>query len=97
MSHIPPKRQPGYGRGPRTISGEQLDVRGTAARWFGGHEWMVRARVANKTLPHRRLGGRIVFLTSELERFFSEELPGVTLEQARANLAAKHGHAGGEL
>ena len=96
MNHKPPKRQPGWGRGPRTFAGEALDVHGLAARYFGGSEWTVRSRVANGTLPYRRLGGRILFLTSELERFFSEELPGVTLEQARANLAAKHGHAGGE-
>ena len=96
MTRIPPKRKPGYGRGPRPFAGEALDVRGVAARWFGGSEPMVRARVANGTLPHRRLGGRILFITSELEEFFSTALPGVSLDEARANLAARRGHGGQE-
>jgi len=40
-------------------------------------------------VPFRKFGGRIVFRRTELEQFI-EYLPGVTVAQAQANLAARH-------
>ena len=62
-----------------------MDVATTAEDFFSGSEDLVRSRVASGLLPYRKWGGRIVFLRSELEAFFSKSLPGVTLEQAREN------------
>jgi excisionase family DNA binding protein len=71
----------------RRLQGETLDVRATAA-YLGTTEKTVRARIARGTLPHRRFGGRIVVLRAELEGFFSG-LPGVSAEEARANIRAR--------
>ncbi len=91
MNHIPPKRQPGWGKGARRMDGEVLDVSTAARDFFGGSEDLVRSRAAAGLLPHRRWGGRIVFLRSELIAFFANGLPGITLEQARANVARRGG------
>ncbi len=45
MTRVPPKRQPGWGRGPRTIAGEILDVRATAA-FLGESELTVRSQIS---------------------------------------------------
>jgi hypothetical protein len=72
----------------RRLQGETLDIRATAA-YCGTTEKTIRARISRGLLPHRRFGGRIICLRSELELFFTNGLPGVTLEQARANQAAR--------
>jgi hypothetical protein len=38
--------------------------------------------VANQSVPYRRWRGRILFIKRELDLFFSESLPGLTLERA---------------
>jgi len=70
---------------------EVLDVV-SAALLLGATEKAVRQRIARRLLPFRRLGGRIVFLRAELETFLSD-LPGVTVDEARENLAAQQGEA----
>ena len=85
----PPKKKPGQGRGPRTLNGLALDVR-TGAAFIGDSEKGIRGKVARRTIPFRKLGGRIIFLRSELEAWLSG-LDGCTLDAARKNLEARHG------
>lgn len=58
-----------------------LDVRGAAA-FLGLTENSIRKYVARGKIPHRRLGGRVLFDPRELERWFGT-LPGVTPSEAR--------------
>jgi hypothetical protein len=51
------------------------------AAFVGFSENVLRHLVERGAVPHRRLGGRVVFLRAELTRFV-ETLPGVSLEQA---------------
>jgi len=84
----PPKHRPGWGRGKRrSLSGEVLDVCG-AAGFYGASEHFIRARVAAGLIPYHKWGGRITFLRAELAQFHLG-LPGVSLEQARENAAAR--------
>ena len=85
----PPKKQRGQGLGPRTIDGAALDVRG-ASVFYGGTEKQTRGLVERRLIPFKRLGGRIIFLRSELEAWLSG-LDGCTLDAARKNLEARHG------
>jgi len=87
--HKPPRRKPGWGAGPRRMSGEALDVRGTAAL-LGGTEHQVRGLIARGLIPYRRLGGRIIVLRGELSAFLAG-LPGVSAEEAAENAAARRG------
>jgi hypothetical protein len=88
MPHTPPQRKPGWGTGKRRFNGEVLDVAG-AAEFLGGTPDFVRSRVSRGLLPHRRWGGRVIFLRSELEKFLIETLPGVSLAQAKQNLESR--------
>ena len=72
----------------RRFNGQLLDIE-TASALLGCSQKTLRARVARCTIPFRRLGERIVFLRTELETFLSE-LPGVTVDEARENLAARN-------
>lgn len=82
----PPKKQPGIPTGPRSLDGAIMGVKETA-EWLGTRqgeevkEGTVRARAKLGLLPYRKWGGRIIFIKSELERFF-RDLPGVTTEEA---------------
>jgi excisionase family DNA binding protein len=60
------------------------------ARLLSCSEKAIRRRIERGLLPHRRLGGRVIFLRSEIEAFLAM-LPGVTLDEARANLALRSG------
>jgi hypothetical protein len=51
-----------------------------AADFLGVSPKFVRARISSSQLPSRRLGGRVIFLRAELERFLSG-LPGTTADQ----------------
>jgi predicted DNA-binding transcriptional regulator AlpA len=82
-----PKRQPGQGKGPRELAGALLDVRGVA-ELLGVTEKAIRCRAAQRLLPCRRWGGRVVFLRSEIEAFFAA-LPGVSIEEARQEQATR--------
>ncbi len=85
----PPRKLRGQGVGPRTIDGTIMDLR-HGAFFLGMKEKMLRARVARGTVPFRRLGGRIIFLKSELQQFL-ESLDGVNLHQALVNLKIRAG------
>lgn len=80
----PPKKLPGQGCGPRTVNGAVLDVRSGAA-FIGGTEKQLRALIARRRVPFRRLGGRIIFLREELASWMAG-LPGCTPAEARQNL-----------
>lgn len=86
-TQIPPRKQPGMGRGPRRIDGAVLDVR-TAAAFLGGTEKQLRGMVDRRLIPFRRLNSRIVFVRRELEEFVVT-LPGCTADEAKANLEAR--------
>jgi hypothetical protein len=78
----PPPKRAGRATGTRTLNAELLDIRSANAEFFGAQsEKMLRARIARGTVPYRRLGGRIVFLRSELVAFFAS-LDGVTVDEA---------------
>jgi hypothetical protein len=94
----PPRKKAGVPTGPRRFDGEVvLDVAAVTQMLTGepaGEEKkagkVVRSRVARGLLPHRRWGGRIIFLRSEILTFL-DKLPGVTSEQALENIAARNG------
>jgi len=73
----------------RPFTGALLDVAAVAAL-LGCSEKTVSARVSRHLLPFRRLGSRIVFRRDELEHFL-DALPGVTLDEAQANVAMRSG------
>ena len=83
----PPRKQPGQGCGPRTIDGAALDVR-SASTLLGAKEKHTRGLVARRLIPFRRLGGRIIFIRSELVAWLSA-LDGCSLKEAQANMAAR--------
>jgi len=67
---------------------EWTDVTGVAIL-LGLTEHAVRARVARRELPYRKLGpGRIVFNLAELADFVSK-LEGVSLSEALANATSE--------
>jgi hypothetical protein len=87
----PPRKLRGQCKGPRRISGQILDIH-AASEMFGGTPGFWRSRIERRDVPFHRLGGRIVFIRSELERFFTE-LPGCSLEEAKIALMARRGDA----
>ncbi|MBZ5499259.1 MAG: helix-turn-helix domain-containing protein [Acidobacteriia bacterium] len=66
-----------------------LDVAG-AAELLGVTEKVIRARAARMLLPHRRWGGRLVFVRKEIEEFF-QSLPGCSKDAALQNVEARRG------
>lgn len=70
-------------------TGEVLDV-AAAASLLGTTEKTIRARVARRTIPSRRWGGRVVFLRRELLAFL-QGLEGVDVREALANEQARLG------
>ena len=86
----PPKKQQGQCKGARRIAGAVLDA-ATAAELYGGTERLWYSRAARGIVPFRKWGGRLVFLRSELDSFFADTLPGVSLEQAQANIKMRGG------
>jgi hypothetical protein len=64
-------------------SEEVFDVSGAAA-FTGETDKAIRARVARRSIPFRRWGGRIVFLRSELSEFL-QALEGCKVQEALAN------------
>ncbi len=85
----PPRKRPGQGLGRRAINGAILDVP-HGAEWFGSTDKTLRSWVERRIVPFRRLGGRIVFVRTELERFL-ECLDGVKLDEALSNLRIRTG------
>jgi hypothetical protein len=89
MPRTPPKKQKDKPTGRRRFDGDLLDVEGLGA-WWGQNEKQTYSQLRRGLLPHRRLAGRIVFVRSELIEFL-RQLPGVTVAQAIANVAARNG------
>jgi hypothetical protein len=87
--HKPPKRKPGWGKGARRLSGEAMDVR-TTSELMGDTELGVRGKIARGILPYRRLEGCVICLRSEILEYL-QHLPGVSLEEACANVLARRG------
>jgi hypothetical protein len=84
MKSHPPRKMPGQGKGPHQINGEVMqDIRTTAID-LGITEKALRARVMRRLIPFRKWSGRICFLRSELEQFFSG-LPGCPINEAIKN------------
>jgi hypothetical protein len=83
----PPRKLAGQAKGRRRIDGVVKDVHGMAV-WLGRTEKAIRAEVARGALPHRRLGGRVLFVVAEVEAFLAQ-LPGVTVGEALANVAKR--------
>lgn len=89
MRKAPPKKKQGQALGRRRLNGSVKDVAAMAAM-LGVSEGKVRSVVARGLLPHRKWGGRIVFLAAEVDAFFAA-LPGVRAEEALANEGARRG------
>ena len=85
----PPKKQKDKPTGPRRFDGALRDV-AHQARELGITEKCLRAQVARGLIPHRRLGSRVVFLADEVSAYL-RRLPGVSADEALANLAARNG------
>lgn len=71
-------------RARRTFDGIVLDVN-TCGTVLGTSERVIRGLVAKKIIPYRRLGGRIVFIKTEIETWLAN-LSGCSLDEARRNL-----------
>jgi excisionase family DNA binding protein len=71
----------------RLVNGALLDVR-HAAQFLGVTEKTLRARVARRVVPFKRLGGRVVFVKADLEAFLSS-LDGCTTHEALDNMRAR--------
>jgi hypothetical protein len=88
----PPPKQAGKRTGKRRLNGDEvLDIPASAS-FFGDTEKGIRGKVARGLVPYHRLGGRIILLRSELTAYLAQ-LPGVTVAQALANVAARAGEA----
>lgn len=87
MRKPPPKKKKGQGTGPHTINGAVLDVR-TLSAFCGWSQKTTRGLVDRRLIPLRRVGGRIIFIRSEIEHWLAG-LEGVTLEEARDNAEAR--------
>jgi hypothetical protein len=85
----PPKKKAGQAKKPRRFDGEFRDT-ATQAKAWGLTEKCLRSQVARGLIPYRRLGGRIIFVASEMTAFLNC-LPGVDAQTALANLAARAG------
>lgn len=66
-----------------------LSVADAAAR-LGLTPKALYARVQRRIIPFRKCGSKILFLSSELDRWLAD-LEGCTLEEARRNLAMRRG------
>ena len=71
---------------PRTrkYSGKVMDISTVAEEFFGGSRRSVESKVARRLLPFKKLGGRVIFLRSELDEFFLK-LNGTSIDEALAN------------
>ena len=84
MSKHPSVKTPPYiPHRRKAMNGLVLDV-SSASALYGPSERAIWGMIANGTLPARKLSGRVCFLRSELDQFFTN-LPGITLAEARKN------------
>jgi len=89
MKHGTAKKESRQAHGRRTINGYILDV-SAAAQFLGSTEKTLRAMVARRVVPFRRLNSRIIFLKEELVAFL-QRLPGCALTEAQANGEKRRG------
>ena len=80
----PPKKKKGQARGARTLDGAVMDVV-HCGKYLGGSRGFVRARAERGLLPHRKWGGRLVFLRHEIDEFL-DALDGVSVVEALENV-----------
>jgi hypothetical protein len=92
----PTRKRDGQAKGRRTINGIALDIAAGTALIGNPTEKTTRAQIARGLLLYRRLGGRIILLRDELIAYL-HALPGVSLEEALANVAGRTGHEGRPL
>jgi hypothetical protein len=88
----PPKKQKkkeGDPPKPRRFDGALKDVTSEALA-LGITEKTLWSRVTRRRIPYRKDHGRVVFLHDEVLEFY-RRLPGVTMEQALENVAARQG------
>ncbi len=78
--------------GQSTAAPQALNVV-EAAHLVGMTPKAIRQRIARRTLPFRKLGGRIIFFKNELEEFM-RDLPGCSVEEAKINTMARGGDLG---
>ncbi len=72
------------------MNGEVMDITAVAECWFRGSEKAVRSRIARRTLPFKKFGGRIVCLRKDLEAFFNA-LDGCSVQEALINEKVRTG------
>lgn len=88
MRKPPPPKQKGKATGARRLNGEILDASGVKELLGAKSEKIVYARAARGLLPHRRWGGRLIFLKEEIITFL-KALPGTTVQEAVSNSAER--------
>ncbi len=85
-------RQLAEARGPGSDgapAGAALSVKEVAAR-IRRTERAVRHMVARRTIPFRKVGGKLLFFEDEIARWLAEA-PGVSAEEAVRNLQVRSG------
>lgn len=92
----PPRKIAGDAQTPRRFQGKLLDITGVA-ELLGTSEKCIRARVARKLIPCRRLGGRIIFVRSEIEEFINALPSIVSIKEAFGNERIRRGHQDGYM
>ena len=72
--------------GPASINGSFVDIR-TASQLTGLARSLIYQRVKAGTIPHRRLGNRLIFDPNELKTWFTR-LPGISVEDVFRKVAS---------
>ena len=81
----PRQKRAAPARDSKAFREEMLDVSGATVFLGLRSEKALRARIARRSIPFRRWGGRIVLLRSELSEFL-QALEGVRVQEALDNL-----------
>jgi hypothetical protein len=89
MRAQPPKKAKGRKTGARRFDGALWDI-ATGAHQLGETEKTLRSQITRGLVPYRRLGGRVVLIADEV-RAFLRQLPGVSADDALANVAKRNG------
>jgi predicted DNA-binding transcriptional regulator AlpA len=80
-NRTPPRKKPGQCKGKRAFNntGAILELDGLS-NWLGPSQGTLYGRAMRGEMPYRKLGGRIIFLWSEIEEWL-KSLPGRSLEE----------------
>ncbi len=84
MARRPPPKKQGQAQNRRAFNGILMDVLGLAS-YLGTSEHTIRSRVRRREIPFKKMGGRLLFLKHEIDRYL-EQLPGCDLDEAVQNL-----------